>query len=90
MILPRFPFDTDVREYRPGSQNAAPKVMGGVILIEATTVPDTGRGGVGLWIIKASEITVFPRPIYSAIILDNTPLASTGFVTVSSSKVGLK
>ena len=87
MILPRFFFDADVREYRSGSQNAAPEEIAGVTLIDAIAVPDLGRGGAGLRRIKASEITVFPRPICSAII---PPLTSMGFVAVSSSKMGLK
>jgi hypothetical protein len=87
MILPRFFFDADVRVYMSGSQNAAPKEIAGVTLIEEMAVADTGRGGAGLRRIKASEITVFPRPICSAII---PPLAGFGFVAVSSSKMGLK
>jgi hypothetical protein len=61
--------------------------MAGVTLIEETVVPDTGRIGAGLRRIKASEITVFPRPICSAII---PPLAGLGFVAVSSVKIGPK
>jgi hypothetical protein len=87
MILPRFFFDADVREFRSVSQNAAPEEIARLTLIEAIAVPDFGRGGAGLRRIKASDIRVFPWPICSAII---PHLTSMGFVTVSSPKMGLK